>query len=77
MEDTRVILKHGKGSKTVTSEWSSNVIHKSSVQEVKKGNHAIWQDCKANTTNETEDIKEMVMKNQNGGYLSQENIEST
>jgi hypothetical protein len=29
------------------------------------------------TTNETEDMKEMVMKNQNGGNLNQENIEST
>jgi hypothetical protein len=26
MEDRGVILKHGRGSKTVTSEWSSNGI---------------------------------------------------
>lgn len=32
---------------------------------------------KVNTTNETEDMKEMVMKNQNGGNLNQETIEST
>ena len=46
MGDRRVILKYGRGtySKTVTSEWSSNGIHKSSVQEVKKGNHVIWQE---------------------------------
>ena len=37
MEDRGVILKHGRGSKTVTIEWSSSGIHKSSVQEVKKG----------------------------------------
>ena len=30
-----------------------------------------------NTTNETEDMKEMVMKNQNGENLNQETIEST
>jgi hypothetical protein len=39
MEDRGVILKHGRGSKTVTSEWSFNGIHKSSLQEVKKWNH--------------------------------------
>lgn len=32
---------------------------------------------KVNTTNETEDMIEMVMKNQNGGNLNQETIEST
>jgi uncharacterized protein YabE (DUF348 family) len=32
---------------------------------------------KINTTNETEYMKEMVMKNQNGGNLNQETIEST
>ena len=32
---------------------------------------------KVNTTNETEYMKEMVMKNQNGGNLNQETIEST
>jgi hypothetical protein len=31
---------------------------------------------KINTTNETEYMKEMVMKNQNGGNLNQETIES-
>jgi hypothetical protein len=44
MEDRGVKIKHGKGSKTVTSEWNSNGIYKSSVQEVKKGNRAIWQE---------------------------------
>ena len=43
IEDRGIISKHGRGSKTVTSEWSSNGIHKSSVQEVKKGIHVIWQ----------------------------------
>jgi hypothetical protein len=32
---------------------------------------------KINTKNETEYMKEMVMKNQNGGNLNQETIEST
>ena len=32
---------------------------------------------KVNTTNETEYMKEMVMKNQKGGNLNQETIEST
>ena len=32
---------------------------------------------KINTTNETEYMKEMVMKNQKGGNLNQETIEST
>jgi len=32
---------------------------------------------KVKTKNEIEDMKEMVMKNQNGGNLNQETIEST